>query len=567
MRPEEARSVLETNLEDRLAEPVVLRFEESTWAVQATDVGADPDEAAGVAAAMEIGRTGGMRALGDRFLAWFGPFDVAVPVSSDATLTASALERVSGDIDRAPRDASVVIEDGKPRLEPSEVGLAVRADALREGLLAAFISDQREVEIDVGFVPVSVTDEDARQALADAERMVSDPVIVRYEDRSWEFSTGEIAEWLSFRAVSATESSAAAEATAAAAAQVASGALEATSTPGNERKVLEVYVDVEKAEETIEERVGSAGRAAVDATFKVGGGVVTIIPSQDGVGPDVESLAREMTRVLKTDAERTVELRTRRVEPGITTDDARAMGIKERISTYTTTFAASNKPRVNNIHTLADALDGTLLAPGATFSFNDTIGPRTAEKGYQEAPAIVNGVLVPQLGGGICQVGTTIFNTVFESGLPVVERKNHSFYISHYPKGRDATVSFGGPDFKFKNDTDHFVLIAVGYSNSSLTISLYGTDPGYDVRSETGAWTGVKPHPVKEIKDPSMPAGTRVIEDAGVDGRTIVVTRTVLHNGTVVREDSFRSVYKPKEETVRVGTKVVPSEVSTATVE
>ena len=98
-----------------------------------------------------------------------------------------------------------------------------------------------------------------------------------------------------------------------------------------------------------------------------------------------------MTRVLTSDGERSVALRTQRVQPEITTDDAKAMGIKERISTYTTTYDAGNKPRVNNIHTLADALDGTLDRPGGTFSFNGTIGPRTAAKGYQEAPAIVNG--------------------------------------------------------------------------------------------------------------------------------------------------------------------------------
>ena len=121
----------------------------------------------------------------------------------------------------------------------------------------------------------------------------------------------------------------------------------------------------------------------------------------------------------------------------------------------------------------------------------------------------MNGKLVPQLGGGICQVGTTIFNAAFESGLPITERRNHSFYISHYPKGRDATVSWGGPDFKFKNTTDDWVLVSVSYTDSSITIALYGTDPGYDVDSETSAWRNVKPYPTEEIKDPKMLVGSR----------------------------------------------------------
>ncbi|MRR37844.1 vanomycin resistance protein VanB, partial [bacterium] len=233
--------------------------------------------------------------------------------------------------------------------------------------------------------------------------------------------------------------------------------------------------------------------------------------------------------------------------------------------TYTTTYEPGNRPRVNNIHTLADAINGTLIAPGGTFSFNGTVGPRTAAKGYQEAPAIVQGKLVPQLGGGICQVGTTLFNSVYESGLPVLERKNHSFYISHYPKGRDATVSWGGPDFKFKNDTSSWVLLATGYSSSSLTISLYGTDPGYEVKSSAGPWTDVRPHPTREVPDATLPLGKKVIEESGIDGRTIVVKRTVTKNGAIVREDTFKSVYRTTETVVRVGTKPVAGQVPTVT--
>jgi vancomycin resistance protein YoaR len=241
------------------------------------------------------------------------------------------------------------------------------------------------------------------------------------------------------------------------------------------------------------------------------------------------------------------------------------MGVKERISTYTTTYEASNQPRVNNIHLLGDALDGTLVEPGGTFSFNAAAGERTAEKGYQEANAIVNGKLVPQLGGGVCQVGTTVFNAVFESGLPVVERRNHSFYISHYPKGRDATVSWGGPDLKFKNDTKHWVLVSVSYTSSSITVSLYGTDPGYDVAARVGEWSGVKPFPTEEVKDADLPKGSRVVEDSGVSGRSITVKRIVTKDGKVVRTDSFVSNYKPKVQVVRVGTKRSSSKPATQT--
>ena len=220
---------------------------------------------------------------------------------------------------------------------------------------------------------------------------------------------------------------------------------------------------------------------------------------------------------------------------------------------------------MNNIHLLGDSLDGKLVKPGGTFSFNGAIGQRTASKGYQEANAIVDGKLVPQLGGGICQVGTTLFNTVFRSGLPVLERRNHSFYISHYPKGRDATVSWGGPDLKFKNDTGHWLLVSVSYSSSSITISLYGTDPGLDVTAKTSSFSNIRPFPTEKVKDPKLREGVTVVEDAGVTGRTCTVTRTVKKDGEVVRVDRFRSVYRPKVEVVRVGTKPKPSKTPTDT--
>jgi vancomycin resistance protein YoaR len=244
------------------------------------------------------------------------------------------------------------------------------------------------------------------------------------------------------------------------------------------------------------------------------------------------------------------------MQPVLTTDAAQQMGISDRISSFTTTYSTANPARTNNVHLLAKTFDAKLVPPGGVFDFNQVAGERTAAKGYQEAPAIVDGKLVPQLGGGVCQVGTTFFNAVFFSGLPILERHNHSFYISHYPKGRDCTVSWGGPDFKFKNDTAGWLLIRTSTTASSLTISLYGTDPGYDVQYSTGQFTDVVPFKVDEVKDPTLAKGIKIITDGGVNGCRIVVTRTVYKGATVVRTDRFVSIYDPKVETVRVGTKV-----------
>jgi len=568
MAPQRAAEQIDTSFGPRVTQPITLIHEEYSWDVDPGRLGVVLETEAMVEEAMSIGRTG---SLADRARTrarlWFAPEILAVRVAAEATAVAEIVETVVGTVEREPKDASLVIEGTEVRLESAVLGVSVRREALRDGILAAFSAADRDVEVQVEFTPVRVTDEDARQALADARALLAGPAVVNHATESWEFSVEEIAGWIDFRTRPVTSQ----PATSATSAEV-TGAKGAPADPGeggvpldSDRVVLEAFISPEKARELVIERVGKAARAPKDARFKTSGGTVTIVPSEYGAGPDVEALAVELTRALTTGSDRVADLQMSRIEPELTTEEAQAMGISERIATFTTTYAASNRPRVNNIHTLARALDGTLVGPGETFSLNETIGPRTAARGYQEAPAIINGRLVPSLGGGICQVATTIFNTVFESGLPVVERRNHSFYISSYPNGRDAAVAWGGPDFKFKNDTGHWVLIATSFTNSSVTVSLYGTDPEYTVKAVPGPFTDVVPYTTEKIEDPNLPLGTNVVVDPGTNGRRIVVKRTVTRNGDVIRQDSFTSVYRPKQQLVRVGTKVEQSVVGTVT--
>ncbi len=569
-RPHVAASRVEEVFVPRLEDPLTLVFEEEEWIVAAADLGVSLDSEPLVEQAMAVGRTGTLLERASvRARLWFAPETIPVQVSAEASAVAGLLGDIAETIEREPSDAAVVIEGTEARIQPASLGIRLRTDAVRDDVLSAFASVDRVIEAQVSLTPVRITDEGAARALEDTRAMLAGPVTVSYDSDTWEFQAAEVAQWIDFReapSARSSDTSVAAGTVAATASIDPSGETTDTTSDSAEEYELEAFISPEKSRDAVLDRTGSAGKDPVDAQFKVGGGTVTIIPAEDGLGPDVEALAIEMTRVLTTEDRRVVELKTQLREPEITTEKARAMGIQERIATYTTTFASTNKPRVHNIHTLADALDGTLVPPGGVFSFNDTIGPRTAAKGYQEAAAIIGGKLVPSLGGGICQVGTTIFNTVFESGLPVVERRNHSFYLSAYPDGRDATVSWGGPDFKFKNDTDSWILVATAYSNSSVTVSLYGTDPSYSVKGSTGSFTNIVPFPVEEIKDPELAIGARVVQDSGINGRRIVVKRTVTKGGTVVREDSFTSVYRAKEQVVRVGTKVDGSVVDTATV-
>jgi vancomycin resistance protein YoaR len=534
--PDEARTAISAYVAERSAVPVTVLAGDASWEVSADSVVLSVDATALAGDAYTVGRGAFGPALAGRLRSWFGGVTFPLDTSCDNAALQSLVDTINETVATPPIDAGVVVEDATvTRIAPAD-GHGVNIAGAREALLGAFLSDARSVTLELGPISPTIDEAGAQKAYEDALAMVSAPLTVFYGDKQWEVAPATIGGWIGFRR------------------------LEGASPPE-----LEAFIASEDVSATVLPMVAEVGRPARDASFTTSAGVVSIVPAEDGLQADAESLTVRLGTVLIASADRRVELTMSRVAPGITTEAAQAMGIVERLSTFTTDYASTNTPRVNNIHTLTDALDGTLIPPGGTFSFNETIGPRTAAKGYQEANAIVNGKLVPQLGGGICQVNTTLFNTVFFSGLPVVERHNHSQYISHYPTGRDATVSWGGPDFKFRNDTPNWVLVATGYTNSTVTISLYGTKPGYEVTYDTGAWTDIKDPPIREVPDPALPVGSRVIDERGISGRTIVVVRHVFQNGAEIRTDSFKSVYRPAEEVIRVGSGTpVPPPVTTS---
>ncbi|MDR3685552.1 MAG: VanW family protein [Coriobacteriia bacterium] len=537
----EAVALLKTELPSKAAVPVTIKNGPKVWTVTAADVGATFDYGDLVDNAMAIGRSDGFFAsLGQRVHAWFAGDKLPAPATADRAKLDAALTRVTDAIDVAPRDADIVVSGSAVTVKPSATGIAVDRALLESDVLGAFASDARAVAVRASTAQPRITDAEAEQAKAVVEKMLSAPVTITYATKSWPLSVNELAKMISAPAV---------------------------ETSGSGGWVLDPQVAAADASKTIVAKVGAAlGNPPKNAQFKTAGGKVTIVPSKDGMGPDVVDFATNLTAMLKKGSpNRTVALRSTITPASFTTEEARAMGIDDRISTFSTSYDGSQAARTNNIHTLGSALDGKLVAPGATFSFNGYVGERTAAKGYQEANAIVKGKLVQQLGGGICQVGTTLFNTVFFSGMPVIERENHSFYISHYPQGRDATVSWGGPDLKWKNTTSSWMLISVSYTSDSITISLYGTNPGYDVSYTTGNFTNVAPFPTQEVKDPTLAAGVKVVQDPGENGMTCVVTRTVKKGSTVVRTDTFRSVYKPKIQVVQVGTAGKPSKTTTPT--
>ena len=226
------------------------------------------------------------------------------------------------------------------------------------------------------------------------------------------------------------------------------------------------------------------------------------------------------------------------------------------MASFTTEFTtgAGTENRNHNIELVSQLLSNSVVKPGERWSFNGTAGECNAERGFLGAGAIIDGEYDDAVGGGICQVATTVFNAVYDSGFPVRTRHNHSLYISSYPTGRDAAVSWPDLDLVWENDGESDVLVRLSCADGSVTATLYGVDPGYQVSTATGEWSEGAKYKTKTKVDETLAPGTSYTKTRGTDGRSITVVRTVTdESGTVLREDAFASVYDPMTEVVVKG--------------
>jgi vancomycin resistance protein YoaR len=304
----------------------------------------------------------------------------------------------------------------------------------------------------------------------------------------------------------------------------------------------------------------TVGHAPRDATFRVVSGGITVVPAQEGRALDVDATLRALERAALSPTRRSAALTVATTEPERTTEKAQAMGITGVVGSYTTTYGGT-AGRLHNVALVADLIDGALVAPGARFSFNATTGERNAAKGFEEAPVIINGELESGIGGGVCQVSTTVFNAAFEAGLSIEKRTNHALYISHYPLGRDATVNYPDLDLVFRNDTDHWLLLRAFVGTGSLTVNLYGTPTGRRVETDTTPLVTEGKVPWQRIDDATMFKGEKTVEQYGTPPRSTSVRRRVFApDGTLMYDTTWRSYYVGEPTVVRIGTKPRPKE-------
>jgi vancomycin resistance protein YoaR len=479
------------------AEPIKATAGSERVRISAKAIAYDLDPEATFRALKDAGDAGSLARV--RALLGWKPATVEVGwvANHDGGRLAKEISKLAGKLDRKPRDGALSF-DGEDVVEraPRTGRQLLRDEAVQE-VAAALPHPGAEVRLSFKEQQPAVG-ADAVASAADAARaLLSAPVSVSVKGEAVELSPAELATAL--RAAAAGDQ-------------------------------LELKLDAAKLRAAIGPRLEQFETAPVDATFTVAGGKVKRTPSKPGNQVDMRELADAILA-----GERTVTAAFRAVEPELTTAKADALGIRTPISSFTTNFPAG-QPRVRNIVRATQILQNRLILPGERFSLNTAIGPRTADRGFVEAPAIFKGEFVKDIGGGVSQVATTFFNTIFFAGRELNAYKAHTYYISRYPLGREATISSPYPDLVFTNDSKYGILVRTATTSTSVTITFYSTPDGRTVKAEGPQVLKKRPAGVEYVTDPEK------VGD-GHDGYDVVVFRVISRPGQAPKRERFFTRY------------------------
>lgn len=465
-----------------------------------------------------------------RLVSLFTERDVTPVITGDETALTAQVDAFAETVDRAPVDATIALEGTAATVVPAVTGRqldrAAAGDAVTEALSSGG-DPASPIELPVDTVDVQVRDDAAQQALDEVVTpALAAPVTVSGDDgTAAELSADGIASALRFG-------------------------------PG-EGGALDVSLDPAALQTALGDQLGEFGIPAQDARFEISGDSISVVPSVDGTGIDPAALASSLRPVLTEPAPRAVTASLGAVPADFTTDEADALGIVEPISTFTTNF--TNSASGTNIRVVAEFVDGAVVLPGETFSLNGYTGPRGEAQGYVPAGVINNGEFTQAVGGGISQFATTMFNAVFFAGLEDVYHKPHSYYISRYPAGREATVYYDSIDLQWRNDSPTGVYVQTEWVPGALTVTFWGTKR-YEIESVSSDRYNVRTPVVQEKPDDGNcnPQG-------GANGFDITVTRifTDPATGQQLRTEEFDTRYAA-EPVIRCVPVAPPAPESTA---
>ncbi|QBF46816.1 VanW family protein [Janibacter limosus] len=513
--PAEASRTLESRLSDEAARKVTVTVAGTPVRLTPADAGLSYDYEGSVE-----GLTGFSLNPSDLWNHVRGGVDRAIEVDVDEDALTKAVDAKTKALDKKPVEGTVALEGTTIKKTASRPGLTVdRAQVV--DTIAQEWPQQRSFDAPTSApAPELSQTEIDRFAKDDLAPLVAGPVTVTSTDPTAEGGAKDI----SF-SVPADQLAAAVSIS------TKDGKLSATV---DEKKVGQAAIDAGKA--------SGQFRSAKDATVVRHGSGFEVTPSSTGLALVEEGIGAKVVAAMKKSGDqRTFEVAAKESQPQLTTAQAKKTLPKEQISTFTTYLPSTTGVRADNIRLAARRLNGAYVAPGATFSLNQQLGQRTAAAGYGKAGVIMNGRLTNDYGGGISQLSTTLFNAVFFSGAKIEEFHPHSFYISRYPEGREATISWPNVDNRFTNDTGAGILITAEVNGNEVTVSFHGRKAYDEVKAGKSARKNITP-PKKIVDDKKG-----CVPQSPAPGFSVDITRSFIKDGKTVKSSSFTTRYIPQD--------------------
>ncbi|KQT91472.1 hypothetical protein ASG49_10610 [Marmoricola sp. Leaf446] len=512
---DEARARLESELGDRAARQVRLTY---------ADGRAEPVDLREAGGRLDLEDTLDRASAGARFAptrVWalvVGGDELAPTVRFDSERLDATLDTLTEGLRRPAVEGTVRFRDGEARPVLGRAGTAVDRDATEQLLQERFLRGGR-VPLPVVEVEPDVSDAEVRAAMRDVARpAMSGPVTLVLEGRELQAPP-----------------------------RLFGRGLRMVERDGD----LVPEVDGKRMIEALAPVVAQVGRAPVDATVEIVDGRPRVVPSRPGLELDPAELEEGFVEAATATGEaRRLQVDGRRAKPDLTTAEARELGVRRKVSSFTTNFPYAEYRNVN-LARAAELIDGTLLLPGETFSLNGIVGERTAENGFTEGYVVSDGIFRKDLGGGVSQIATTTFNAMFFAGLEDVEHKPHSVYIDRYPEGREATVAWPTLDMAFENDSPHGVLVTASVtpstpsSQGSATVEMWSTKR-WDITSRTSDRYAYTSPATRTLDDEDCEEAT------GTSGFSVDVFRDFKRPGsaTVLRTEKFHTDYIPADTVV-----------------